>query len=95
MAAALSRRAAAIESRSHDESGLRRSFEGDAEALGDPRTFTAQTEALTKIKRDGEQTVRGEHVHVYPGGQANVGALSNRKVEGPVEPMTSIFMSFR
>ncbi len=46
------------------------------------RTFTAQTEALAKIKRGGEQTVRVEHVHVYPGGQTIVGAVSNRKVEG-------------
>ena len=46
------------------------------------RTFTAQTEALAKLKRGGEQTVRVEHVHVYQGGQAIVGAVSNRKVEG-------------
>ena len=46
------------------------------------RTFTAQTEALAKIKRGGEQTVRVEHVHVYSGGQAIVGAVSNRKMEG-------------
>jgi len=46
------------------------------------RTFTAQTEALAKINRGGEQTVRVEHVHVYQGGQAIVGAVSNRKVEG-------------
>jgi hypothetical protein len=30
----------------------------------------------------GEQTVRVEYVHVHPGGQAIVGAVSNRKVEG-------------
>jgi hypothetical protein len=46
------------------------------------RTFTAQTEALAKIKRGGEQTVRVEDVHVYSGGQAIVGSVSNRKVEG-------------
>jgi hypothetical protein len=46
------------------------------------RTFTAQTEALAKVKRAGEQTVRVEHVHVYPGGQAIVGAVSNRHTEG-------------
>ena len=46
------------------------------------RTFTSQTEALAKIKRGGEQTVRVEHVHVYQGGQAIVGAVSNRKGEG-------------
>jgi hypothetical protein len=46
------------------------------------RTFTAQTEALAKVKRGGEQTVRVEHVHVYQGGQAIVGVMSNRKGEG-------------
>ena len=46
------------------------------------RTFTAQTEALAKVKRGGEQTVRVEHVHVYQGGQAIVGAVSNRQAEG-------------
>jgi hypothetical protein len=46
------------------------------------RTFTAQTEALAKVKRGGEQTVRVEHVHVYQGGQAIVGTVSNRHTEG-------------
>jgi hypothetical protein len=46
------------------------------------RTFTAQTEALAKLKRGGEQTVRVEHVHVHQGGEAIVGVVSNRKVEG-------------
>jgi hypothetical protein len=40
------------------------------------------TLGVIKLKRGGEQTVRVEHVHVYPGGQAIVGAVSNRKVEG-------------
>jgi hypothetical protein len=40
------------------------------------RTFTMQVEALTKLRRGGEQTVRVEHVHVYPGGQAIVGAVT-------------------
>ena len=40
------------------------------------RTYTMQTEALAKLKRGGEQTVRVEHVHAYPGGQAVVGAVS-------------------
>lgn len=35
------------------------------------RTFTAQTEALAKLRRKGEQTVKV--VHVYPGAQAVVG----------------------
>ena len=37
------------------------------------RTYTMQMEVLAKLKRGGEQTVRVEHVHVYPGGQAIVG----------------------
>jgi hypothetical protein len=41
------------------------------------RTFTAQVEALTKMRRGGEQTVRVEHVHVYPGGQAIVGNVTH------------------
>ena len=42
------------------------------------RTFTAQTEALAKLRRGGEQTVRVEHVHVHSGGQAIVGAVNAR-----------------
>lgn len=37
------------------------------------RTYTMQVEALTKMRRDGEQKVKVEHVHVYEGGQAIVG----------------------
>jgi hypothetical protein len=40
------------------------------------RTYTAQAEALAKLRRGGEQTVRVEHVHVYPGGQAIVGSVA-------------------
>jgi hypothetical protein len=40
------------------------------------RTFTAQAEALAKLKRGGEQTVGVEHVHVHSGGQAIVGAVT-------------------
>jgi hypothetical protein len=40
------------------------------------RTFTAQTEALAKLRRGGSQTVRVEHVHVHAGGQAIVGNVS-------------------
>jgi hypothetical protein len=39
------------------------------------RTFTAQTEALAKLRRKGEQTVKV--VHVYPGGQAVVAETIN------------------
>ena len=42
------------------------------------RTYTAQVEALAKLRRGGEQTVRVEHVHVYPGGQAIVGSVTPR-----------------
>ncbi|WIA57634.1 hypothetical protein N6H05_07505 [Sphingobium sp. WTD-1] len=37
------------------------------------RTFTAQIEALAKMRGKGQQTVRVEHVTVAPGGQAIVG----------------------
>jgi hypothetical protein len=49
------------------------------------RTYTTQIEALAKLKRGREQTVRVEHVHVYPGGQAIVGAVSNQRGEGVVD----------
>jgi hypothetical protein len=39
------------------------------------RTFVAQTEALAKLRRGGEQTVRVEHVTVAAGGQAIVGVV--------------------
>jgi hypothetical protein len=42
------------------------------------RTFTAQAEALAKLKRGGEQTVRVEHVHVHSGGQAIVGPVTHQ-----------------
>jgi len=45
------------------------------------RTYTAQVEALAKLRRKGEQTVKV--VHVYPGGQAVVGDVHNHpKGEG-------------
>ena len=40
------------------------------------RTYTTQMETLTKLRRGGEQTVRVEHVHVYQGGQAIVGQVT-------------------
>lgn len=46
------------------------------------RTYTTQTEALAKLRRGGEQTVRVEHVHVYPGAQAVVGNVTNVPLEG-------------
>jgi hypothetical protein len=46
------------------------------------RTFTAQVEALAKLRRGGEQTVRVEHVHVYEGGQAVVGNVTHHANRG-------------
>jgi hypothetical protein len=40
------------------------------------RTHVAQVEALAKLRRGGEQTVRVEHVHVHKGGQAIVGTVT-------------------
>jgi hypothetical protein len=40
------------------------------------RTYTAQIEALAKLRRGGSQKVMVEHVHVYPGSQAIVGAVT-------------------
>lgn len=40
------------------------------------RTFTAQVEALAKLRRNGEQVVK--HVHVYEGGQAVVAGTINQ-----------------
>src|SRR5262249_49126360 len=42
------------------------------------RTYVMQAEALAKLRRGGEQTVRVEHVHVYPGGQAVVGNVTTQ-----------------
>ena len=41
------------------------------------RTYTAQIEALAKLRRGGEQTVRVEHAHIYPGAQAVVGSVTH------------------
>ncbi|ACL61225.1 hypothetical protein [Methylobacterium nodulans] len=49
------------------------------------RTFVAQIEALAKLRRGGEQTVRVEHVHVYHGGQAVVGAVTTPGGGGSLE----------
>jgi hypothetical protein len=39
-------------------------------------------EALAKLRRGGEQTVRVEHVHVHEGGQAIVGNVMSRGKSG-------------
>ncbi|WP_157934110.1 hypothetical protein [Microvirga ossetica] len=41
------------------------------------RAYTQQAEALAKLRRGGEQTVRVEHVHVHPGAQAIVGNVQH------------------
>jgi hypothetical protein len=40
------------------------------------RAFAGQVEVLQKLKRGGEQTVRVEHVNVYPGANAMVGCVT-------------------
>jgi hypothetical protein len=37
---------------------------------------------LAKLRRGGEQTVRVEHVHVYPGGKAVVGNVTTGPATG-------------
>ena len=46
------------------------------------RTYTAQLEALAKIRRKGQQNVTVKHVHVYDGGQAIVGNVSHSRSGG-------------
>ncbi len=41
------------------------------------KAFASQVDALTKLRRGGEQKVTVDHVHVYPGGQAIVGAVTH------------------
>lgn len=41
------------------------------------RTYTAQVEALARLRRGGEQRVIVQHVNVNDGGQAIVGAVSH------------------
>lgn len=48
------------------------------------RTFTTQIDALAKLRRGGEQKVTVEHVHVYPGGQAIVGNVTQSPGSGDI-----------
>lgn len=48
------------------------------------KTFTSQIDALAKLRRGGEQKVTVEHVHVYPGGQAIVGNVTNSPGTGGI-----------
>ena len=45
------------------------------------RTFTNQTEALDRYRGKGEQKMTVEHVHVYRGGQAIVGQVSQENTQ--------------
>ena len=44
------------------------------------RTFANQTEALGRYRGKGEQKMTVEHVHVYTGGQAIVGQVSQKNI---------------
>jgi hypothetical protein len=46
------------------------------------KAFASQVDALAKLRRGGEQRVVVEHVHVYPGGQAIVGAVTHTGAPG-------------
>ena len=45
------------------------------------RTFANQTEALGRYRGKGEQKMTVEHVHVYQGGQAIVGPVSQNNTQ--------------
>jgi hypothetical protein len=45
------------------------------------RTFANQTEALGRYRGKGEQKMTVEHVHVYRGGKAIVGQVSQKNIE--------------
>jgi len=72
------------------DAGPRRVLERSAGAAGDPnlapsaaklmRTFANQTEALGRYRGKGEQKMTVEHVHVYKGGQAIVGQVSQKNI---------------
>jgi hypothetical protein len=49
------------------------------------RTYTTQIEAFGKIRRGGSQKMRVEHVHVYEGGQAIVGSVTQGEGRGNLE----------
>ena len=41
------------------------------------RTYTAQVEALARLRRGGEQRIIVQHAHIDDGGQAIVGAVNH------------------
>lgn len=63
-------------SRAHSAEEVERQQIASSVAIKFGRLFTLQVEALAKLRRRGEQTVRVEHVHVHPGGQAIVGPVN-------------------
>ena len=46
------------------------------------RAYTAQVEALRRLRSGGSQYVRVEHVHVNEGGQAVIGAVAVDRTRG-------------
>lgn len=46
------------------------------------KTFTEHVQTLNKLRTGGQQKVTVEHVHVNPGGQAIVGAVSQKGMGG-------------
>jgi hypothetical protein len=44
------------------------------------RAFCTQVETYRRLRGGGDQNIRVEHVHVYKGGQAIVGAVSSRSL---------------
>jgi hypothetical protein len=46
------------------------------------KAFASQVDALGRLRRGGEQRVVVEHVHVYPGAQAIVGAVTHTAAPG-------------
>jgi hypothetical protein len=63
-------------SRAHWADDISRYQAAGSFAIKLSRTFTMQMEALAKLRRGGNQTVRVEHVHVHSGGQAIVGNVT-------------------
>jgi hypothetical protein len=45
------------------------------------RAFCIQVETYRRLRVGGEQNIRVEHVHVYEGGQAVVGAVNARSLQ--------------
>ena len=43
------------------------------------RAYATQVEALRRLRHDGSQTFRVEHVHVNDGGQALIGNVSGER----------------